>query len=235
LRAPRVRARTAEIWDPSQWRCFGGGHTTTSSAGAGNCAVPTCQRSHDGTGVDLQTCQEGCGPPLCGTAPCQNGGTCAVLPPSTAAAGSHRLLFAGAGTSTCNLADMTQHTAEVNRECCGTDDGICHGGVPTSCDSGCASVFLPFWQQCGAAFPDHGAQFQSVVTLCEARARGYSCSCAAGWSGANCAQPALPSPPPPPPAPPPNDPCLDSRCYCQYGQIQDRLGTTSYCRGCLCT
>ena len=71
---------TAELWDPAQWRCYAawqhrpvGSISTTFHRGA-----DTCHRSHDGTGVNLQTCQEACGPPVCQTAPCQNGGTCSV-------------------------------------------------------------------------------------------------------------------------------------------------------------
>ena len=61
-------------------------------------------------------------------------------------------------------ADLQQQTAAINEQCCGSDDAACSSGVPTSCDVGCASVFLPFLRDC----PDVALPFASVVALCEA-------------------------------------------------------------------
>ena len=81
----------------------------------------------------------------CDTAPCLHGGICTEkLPPASAPAPdghSRRALQSHA----CNLlarADI------VNAACCGQASEDCSGGTPTSCDSECAEVFLPFWADC---------------------------------------------------------------------------------------
>ena len=62
---------------------------------------------------------------------CFNGGMCTVL------------------DTTCATAEMHRTITNMNAQCCGADDAVCSGGMPTSCDAGCASVFLPFWKTCG--------------------------------------------------------------------------------------
>ena len=75
----------------------------------------------------------------CFEAPCLNGGTCSE--PMTAEGGHHRHL-----QDICTGATVTARTGEINAQCCGTDDTACAAGIPTSCDSGCAAAFLPFWK-----------------------------------------------------------------------------------------
>ena len=200
-------SRTPELWDSSTWRCFS--NTSASATDGGSCGMLTCQRTTDGSGIDLKSCQETCGPPplaICqGLHTCQNGGTCIIEPPGppptvTEGGGSHRrrqLQNDPKNPGHCALQEMTQQTAEVNAQCCGTDDGMCSSGIPTTCDAGCAAVFVPFWDQCGAAFADGGVDFLGVLALCEERKRGYMCACAEGWNGIDCEQA-----PPAPPAPP---------------------------------
>ena len=55
--------------------------------------------------------------------------------------------------------------------------------------AGCASVFLPFWRDCQTALATQSATLLPVVSLCEARAAGYQCSCGEGWGGAHCEEP----------------------------------------------
>ena len=75
----------------------------------------------------------------CDKAPCHNGGTCHE---SVAAdGGSHRHL-----QDSCTGASLVARTEEIDAQCCGTDDSACAAGIPTSCDSGCAAAFLPFWK-----------------------------------------------------------------------------------------
>ena len=77
------------------------------------------------------------------------------------------LLLCSAATAQQQVAacaDLQQQTAAINEQCCGSDDAACSSGVPTSCDAGCASVFLPFLRDC----PDVALPFASVVALCEA-------------------------------------------------------------------
>ena len=75
----------------------------------------------------------------CDEAPCLNGGTC--LESVAADGGSHRHL-----QDACTGASVTARTEEINAQCCGADDRACAAGIPTSCDSGCARAFLPFWK-----------------------------------------------------------------------------------------
>jgi hypothetical protein len=86
---------------------------------------------------------------------------------------------------------MSSSTAGINIQCCGVDDAQCADGLPTSCDAGCAAVFLPFWDSCGSAMQG-AADYSSVVALCEAQlaveqSSAYQCSCAKGWRGSHCA------------------------------------------------
>jgi hypothetical protein len=126
-----------------------------------------------------EACPLACGAcDACSSFPCQNGGTC------TATGTAH--LQKG----TCATAEMGSSTAAINAQCCGADDADCAGGLPTSCDAGCAATFLPFWASCGSAMQG-AADYSGVVALCEARiaaeqGTAYQCACEAGWSGVNC-------------------------------------------------
>jgi len=70
--------------------------------------------------------------------------------------------------------------------------------MPSSCDAGCAAVFLPFWTNCRYALGSSGDSYRGVVNLCEASVdmTSYRCECTGGWSGQECDYNA-----PPPPAP----------------------------------
>ena len=122
----------------------------------------------------------------CSSSPCENGGTCTA---ASTAAPAHRHLQQG----TCATAKMSSSTAAINVQCCGVDDAECAGGLPTSCDPGCAAVFLPFWASCGSAMQG-AADYSGVVALCRAQvadeqASGFQCACAQGWSGTLCTEP----------------------------------------------
>ena len=88
---------------------------------------------------------------------------------------------------------MSSSTAAINVQCCGADDAECAGGLPTSCDPGCAAVFLPFWASCGSAMQG-AADYSGVVALCQAQVAEeqgskFHCACAKGWSGTLCTEP----------------------------------------------
>ena len=79
------------------------------------------------------------------------------------------LLLLAPGLCSAQLAACSgaaRTAALINAQCCGSDDDACSSGVPTSCDAGCASVFLPFVQDC----PEVASTFSGVVALCEATA-----------------------------------------------------------------
>lgn len=90
----------------------------------------------------------------------------------------------------CSAAAVVNQTTAINRECCGPADERCEkGGVPTSCDTGCADAFLPFWDQCFAMFDVQ--TYGPVVALCQhpIRELSFSCMCTSGWAGETCDTP----------------------------------------------
>ena len=48
----------------------------------------------------------------------------------------------------------------------GTED--CSSGVPATCNVGCASVLIPFFEDCGTTLGKQAMQFDTVVALCRA-------------------------------------------------------------------
>ena len=68
--------------------------------------------------------------------------------------------------ASCSGAGAARSVEFINEQCCGSDDAACSSGVPTSCDAGCAMIFLPFVRDC----PEEARPFASVVALCEATA-----------------------------------------------------------------
>jgi hypothetical protein len=54
----------------------------------------------------------------------------------------------GCWTSNADVIDVEGRTAEVNAACCSDPGDDCDSGMPTACDAECASVLLPFWQDC---------------------------------------------------------------------------------------
>lgn len=75
----------------------------------------------------------------------------------------------------CSGAVAARSAENINEQCCGSDDAACSSGVPTSCDAGCASVFLPFVRDC----PEEALPFASVVAVCEANPNEKPNSCLA--------------------------------------------------------
>jgi hypothetical protein len=88
-----------------------------------------------------------------------------LLPPLSL---SLLLSLCSAQQGACSGAGAARTAERINEQCCGSDDGECTSGVPTSCDAGCASVFLPFVADC----PEMARPFSSVVALCEATVAG---------------------------------------------------------------
>ena len=118
---------------------------------------------------------------VCASLPCQHQGSCTeILRPAPDAGnggdgnGGHRILQ----SKDCSLKAVGAKTALINDECCGADDEACsEKGVPSSCDAGCAAVFLPFWHSCGSLFDS--ATYEPVVALCDAVPTPTPCDMAA--------------------------------------------------------
>ena len=139
-------SNTAELFDPSQWRCFSGGEGQA-------CNTRNCQRSHDGTGVDLRTCQESCGAPA-GGAPhyrCVQD-QCVELPGATGVSKAVCDTICGRGGAVpcATVEDFTAVSAAVRDECCDEASESCNDGTPSSCNAGCAAVLIPANVACTA-------------------------------------------------------------------------------------
>jgi hypothetical protein len=91
----------------------------------------------------------------------------------------------------CDMSTIAAQSAEVDRQCCSPADAACADGVPSSCDSGCAAVFLPFWSSCGSMFD--ATTYAPVVAMCESPTPtmevDFACSCVSNWQGDRCEQP----------------------------------------------
>jgi hypothetical protein len=199
-RASSFSARvTCQCLDSSTWSSIPAGSKCSAIGHRPGSPLRTCEANAEDAaaeGVTLsdsrgasrvlaakEACPLACGAcDACSSFPCENGGTCTAT--STSAPAHHYLQ-----QETCIAADMSSSTTTINAQCCGADDAECAGGLPTSCDAGCAASFLPFWASCGSAMQG-AADYLGVVALCEtwvAEQRAYQCACAKGWQGSNCA------------------------------------------------
>jgi endo-1,4-beta-xylanase len=79
----------------------------------------------------------------------------------------------------CSLSDRTQ---DVNAECCDEATEDCSGGLPHSCNCGCAGVLLPFWLDCEGALGAAAQQFEGVIEMCQRVLPGGGGSTAGGGS-----------------------------------------------------
>jgi|EP01043_Picozoa_sp_COSAG02_P005259 hypothetical protein len=137
---------TAELWDPSTWRCY-------NSNEDGSCDTRSCHRTDDGSGVDLKTCQESCGPPSSGAPSfrCVQD-KCVELPGAVgtsrdackAICGPDRALPCG------TAADFELISGSVTAECCDEATESCSAGLPTTCNAGCSAALLPASAACTA-------------------------------------------------------------------------------------
>jgi hypothetical protein len=133
----------------------------------------------------------------CAELPCQNGGTCTEVDAAavTGQSGHRRQLqVGGAGHGTpCTISDVSARSSAVNAVCCDEVSEDCSNGQPTTCNSGCAAVLVPYLEDCrpilqasddGDALVD---QLQNTLALCAGpSSASYQCSCAPGFSGTNC-------------------------------------------------
>ena len=61
--------------------------------------------------------------------------------------------------------DLAARTAALNAECCDETSEDCTGGVPHTCNAGCAAVFEPYWRDCRALLKQAQAQAAGVDVL----------------------------------------------------------------------
>jgi hypothetical protein len=71
-------------------------------------------------------------------------------------------------TQTGSCGDVIARSQAVQTECCNEPTEDCSSGSPSSCNAGCARVFLPFMADCGSALGVVAAQYRAVVSMCRA-------------------------------------------------------------------
>ena len=81
----------------------------------------------------------------------------------------------------------------ITAECCDEPSEDCTGGYPQTCNAGCASLFLPFWDECRSALGKDSRDFEPAVALCEAASGGsltlaeqLHVECSDGTAAADC-------------------------------------------------
>ena len=75
-------------------------------------------------------------------------------------------------TQAAACGDLNVRAAAVTAECCDEASEDCSSGAPASCNAGCAALFLPFWNDCGAPLGQDSPQYLAVVAQCQAAAEG---------------------------------------------------------------
>ena len=68
------------------------------------------------------------------------------------------------GGATC---DLPTQTAAVHAACCDQASEDCSSGEPKTCNTGCAVVLVPFFDDCATALGDQAHAFDSVKQLCQ--------------------------------------------------------------------
>ena len=89
------------------------------------------------------------------------------------AGGGHRRAqsgagYGGGGAGACEAGALPSRTQAITAECCDEPSEDCSGGYPQTCNAGCASLFLPFWDECRSALGKDSRDFEPAVALCEA-------------------------------------------------------------------
>ena len=114
------------------------------------------------------------------------------------AGGGHRRAQSGAGhggggAGACEAGALPSRTQAITAECCDEPSEDCSGGYPQTCNAGCASLFLPFWDECRSALGKDSRDFEPAVALCEAASGGsltlaeqLHVECSDGTAAADC-------------------------------------------------
>lgn len=87
---------------------------------------------------------------------CCNQDTCPSESAGGGDAGSGGAIPCGGGEGQCLPTDLSRRTEAVTVECCDQPSENCQSGIPTTCNAGCAEVFLAFWDDCEATLGTAG-------------------------------------------------------------------------------
>ena len=168
------------------------------SAATGAVGLATFE-ARDACALSCETCEVD----PCASSPCSSHGVCTSV--ATPASSS---------VPACStVGDFSRLSEEVTAVCCDEPSETCATGIPSTCNSGCAAVLLPFEHGCtspgallaapGAGWGDVASSIRSAAALCSASAQNsgrhrrrqqqdhdhndhWSCSCDDGWSGTLC-------------------------------------------------
>eukprot|EP01045_Picozoa_sp_COSAG04_P006898 COSAG04_NODE_348_length_16121_cov_7.375172_7_plen_592_part_00 len=66
----------------------------------------------------------------------------------------------------CEQADLQRRADAVQAICCDEASEVCVGGLPTTCNAGCAEVLLDYVEDCAGPLGRHVETLASVVALC---------------------------------------------------------------------
>ena len=73
---------------------------------------------------------------------------------------------------TCMGGQALQRRSDaVTAECCDQPSEDCSGGMPKTCNAGCAHIMLPFWDDCARQLGTSADLFTEVVVKCRAAAK----------------------------------------------------------------
>ena len=77
------------------------------------------------------------------------------------------------GSAGCQ-AMLSSIAGDVNNVCCGGNGADCHGGAPRTCTEECASLWMPFANQCSQWLSENTANsdLMDVTTHCETQQYG---------------------------------------------------------------
>jgi hypothetical protein len=71
-------------------------------------------------------------------------------------------------TQAAGPCDLEARLVEVAAECCDEPGESCANGAPETCDADCASVMLPFWEDCADSLDKHTrSSVHSVLRECQ--------------------------------------------------------------------
>jgi hypothetical protein len=67
-----------------------------------------------------------------------------------------------------NCPDVTTSSVAVTTTCCDEPSEDCSSGVPSSCNAGCAAVFIPFYNDCGGLLGPALDMYAPLLAQCQA-------------------------------------------------------------------